>query len=136
MAALSASEVRAAVRGATRAIIDTYREKPETSREDVTEALDAACDAAFSTMVRYGSVTGYTVRDLVETAQPCATIIQVADDDAWVEDDSGLWQGLVYGVLACIAFHSLRNLLYEALRAEGYDTNDEYPFKSGGAENG
>jgi hypothetical protein len=65
---------------------------------------------------------------MVQTAGPCAEIIRVAEADAWVEDDRGLWEGLTYGVLACIAYYSLRNLLYQALTEAGHDSNDDLPF--------
>lgn len=101
----------------------------ETDRNDVIEALDEACDSLWCNLVRMGMITDYTVHDLVATASECAAIIEHAEEHAWVEDDSGLWEGLTYGALASIAYFSLRNCLYQALVDMGYDTNNELPFE-------
>jgi hypothetical protein len=101
----------------------------ETDREEVIEALDQACDYLWGNLVRMGALTEYMVNDLVATAPACAAIIEYAEEHAWVEDDSGLWDGLLYGVLASIAYFSLRNCLYQALADMGHDTNEEFPFE-------
>ena len=75
-----------------------------------------------------GLISNYDVDDLIETAYECSIIMKVAQEDAWVESDSGLWEGLTYGVLASMAFFSLRNLLYNALKNAGIDSNDDEPF--------
>jgi hypothetical protein len=101
----------------------------ETDREEVIEALDEACDSLWGALVQCGMITDYGVEDLVATAGDCAAIVQYAEEHAWVEDDHGLWEGLTYGVLASIAYFSLRNCLYQALADMGHDTNDEFPFE-------
>lgn len=110
------------------ATMGPFQDKPETDRETVIERLDEECDALFGSLVRNGRIDQYTVDDLIATAQPCAVILKVAQEDAWVEDDCGLWDGLTFGVLASITYFSLRNLLYERLKRQGHDTNDDYPF--------
>ncbi|MHC4372020.1 MAG: hypothetical protein ACYSW8_30815 [Planctomycetota bacterium] len=105
----------------------------ETDREEVIEALDGACDSLWGNLVQQGLITDYTVGDMVATATECAAIIKYAEDHAWVEDDSGLWEGVTYGVLAIVAYYSLRNCLYQALADMGHDTNDEFPFEKGEA---
>jgi hypothetical protein len=55
-------------------------------------------------------------------------ILKAAELDAWVEDDEGLWQGLTFGVLPAMAYYSLRNLLYQAMKDAGHDSNDDRPF--------
>ena len=47
-----------------------------------------------------------------------------------------LWDGLTYGVLASMAFYSLRNLIYVALKAKGCDTNDDFPLAKVKSEGG
>jgi hypothetical protein len=101
----------------------------ETDREEIIENLDQACDDLWGNLVRGGMITEYMVDDLVATATECAAIIEYAEEHAWVEDDHGLWEGLTYGVLASIAYFSLRNCLYQALADMGYDTNEDFPFE-------
>lgn len=120
--------IEATIQDAVQNIIDRFDE--ETEREEVIEALDIACDDAWCDLVKYKNVTEYDAHDLVDTAGACAEIIHYADQNAWVEDDSGLWEGLTYGVLASIAYFSLRNCFYQALFNLGYDTNNEYPLRS------
>lgn len=121
--------VRTSVTEVVQSVIDDFKDEPETDREAVIERLDEEGDSLFGSLVRHGMTTDYDVDDLIATAQPCAVILKVAKDDAWVEDDAGLWDGLTFGVLASIAFFSLRNLLYEGLKNAGYDTNDDRPFE-------
>lgn len=99
-------------------------------REEVIDRLDEESDAVWTELVKYGRIDKYTVDDLTETASDCAIIIEFAEERAWVETDSGLWQGLTYGVLASIAYSSLRNCFYQLLKDRGHDTNDEFPFAS------
>lgn len=108
-------------------IIDRF--DADADREDVIEALDEATEAAWAQLVKWGPICEYDVDDLVETAEACAAIIKYAESSAWVEDDHGLWEGLTYGVLASIAYFSLRNCFYQALADAGYDTNNDYPFE-------
>ena|SRR3990167_4970413 len=126
--ATTATDVREAVKSTIQDIIDDFKDEPETGRETVIERLDEECDTLFGQLVRQGRIDQYDVDDLVATAAPCAEILRVAKEDAWVEDDHGLWEGLTFGVLASIAFFSLRNLLYKALEEAGHDTNEDYPF--------
>ncbi len=65
-----------------------------------------------------------------EPPRPVAPIIEAANDRSWIADDSGLWEGMVYGTLAAVAFFSLENLIHSALEAAGVDTNDDFPFAS------
>ena len=99
-----------------------------TDREMVIERLDEVCDDAWGGLVKQGLIHEYEVSDLVETSASCATIIEFAERMAWVEDDHGLWDALTYGVLASIAYFSLRNCFYQALSDKGIDSNDDFPF--------
>jgi hypothetical protein len=125
------AEVRAKVEETITDIIDDYKDAPETDRETFIERMDEECDTLFGQLVKQGRIDQYTVDDLVETAADCAAIIQLAEQDAWVEDDHGLWDGLTYGVLASIAYFSLRNLLYQAMKDAGHDSNEDHPFSKG-----
>lgn len=125
---LTESEVRGRVADTIEYIIDEFKNQPDVDREIVIERLDENCDDLWGSLVKHGLISEYDVDDLIQTTDYCATILKVAKDDAWVEDDYGLWDGLTCGVLASIAYFSLRNLLYQKLRDEGFDTNDEHPF--------
>lgn len=128
MIQLTEQQVRDGVKGAVASIVDAFKGDPDTLRDDVLDRMSEETDTLFGQLVRSGRIDQYDVDDMVHTALATAIIIKVADEDASVEDDSGLWEGLTYGVQASIAYFSLRNLVYEALRAEGHDSNDDYPF--------
>lgn len=125
---LTCEEVRKGVADCVAGIIGDCKDNTEIGREKVIERLDEECDELFWKLVRYGWIDEYGVDDLVATAQQCAAIVKVAKEDAWIEDDHGLWDGQTYGVLASITYFSLRNLLYKKLAVEGYDSNEERPF--------
>lgn len=127
MRTITPGEVRAAVAAVVQGVVEEYRDT-DTDRDDIIERLDEECDTLFGQLVRHGRIDAYDVDDLIATAQPCGVIIQVAEADAWVEDDAGLWEGLTFGVLASVAYFSLRNLLYNAMKTAGYDTNNDRPF--------
>src|SRR5437667_12653302 len=109
-------KVRAQIEETIAEIIGDYRDNPETDRETLIERMDEECDTLFGRLVKQGRIDQYTLDDLVETAADCAAIIKLAEQDAWVEDDHGLRDGLTYGVLASIAYFSLRNLPYHATK--------------------
>ena len=127
-ATLTKGQIKTAVKDTIRSIIDDYKSEPETGRETVIERLDEECDSLWGNLVKYGRIDQYDSDDLVDTAAPCAAIVAYAKENAWVEDDSGLWEGMTFGVLASIAYSSLRNILYKALADSGHDTNDNFPF--------
>lgn len=121
-------EIRAEIEETVADIIGDYRNDPETDRETLIERMDEECDSLFGRLVKQGRIDEYSVDDLVETAGDCAAIIKLAEQDAWVEDDRGLWDGLTYGILASVAYFSLRNLLYQAMNYAGHDSNKDRPF--------
>ena len=110
-------------------MVDDYS-NTETDREDVLDRVFEEVDAAFGQLVRHGLITDYDAHDMVRSAPACCAIIEAADDRSWIADDSGLWEGMVYGTLAAVAFFSLENLIHSALEAAGVDTNDDFPFAS------
>jgi len=128
------AEVRAKIEETVADIIGDYRDDPEADRETLIERMDEECDTLFGRLVKQGRIDQYSVDDLVETAGDCAAIIKLAEQDAWVEDDHGLWDGLTYGILASIAYFSLRNLLYQAMKDAGHDSNEDRPFRKEGEE--
>lgn len=127
MAHATLDDVRQAVKDIAEEIISDC--SPETDRETLIERIDEECDSAWGNLVKTGRIDQYDATDLAQTAPSCSAIIQVAEQDAWVEDDHGLWEGLTYGVLASIAYFSLRNLIYQALVDAGVDSNDDMPFR-------
>jgi len=100
-----------------------------TGRDDVIDCLDEACDDAWSDLVQHGPLADYDIDDFVITAEPVAQILSFAKEHAWIEDDSGLWEGVTYGLPACIAYSSLRNCFYQSMADRGHDTNDDFPFE-------
>lgn len=128
MKTLTEHYVREMVQSTIEDVIADFKRDEDADRETVIKRLDEECDTLFGQLVQRGRVDQYDVEDLIATVQPCAAILRVAREDAWVEDDSGLWDGLTYGVVASIAYFSLRNLLYEGLKRAGYDSNKNYPF--------
>lgn len=128
MKTLTEKDVRYVVADTINDLIEDFKDEPDIDREAVIDRLDEECDTIFGQLVMLGRIDHYTVDDMIATAGPCATILQVAQADAWIEDDHGLWEGLTYGIIASIAFFSLRNLLYARLKHEGYDTNEDRPF--------
>lgn len=127
-ATLTNGKIRTAVKDTIRSIIDDYKSEPETDRETVIERLGEECDSLWGNLVKHGRIDQYDSDDLVDTAAPCAAIVAYAKENAWVEDDSGLWEGMTFGVLASIAYFSLRNVLYKALSDAGHDINEDFPF--------
>lgn len=128
MKTISTADVRETVENIVADVISDYKDQPDTDRETVIERLDEECDTAWGQLVQHGRIDQYDADDLINTAEACGTILKVAKADAWVEDDRGLWEGLTYGAVASQAYFSLRNLLYNALKQAGHDTNDDLPF--------
>jgi hypothetical protein len=128
---MSKQLTQAAVRRSVRSFVRETKQEfdADTNRETLMEWIDENCDSIWGNLVKMGRIDQYDVDDLVETASECATIIKTAKDDAWVEDDRGLWEGLTYGLVASIAYFSLRNLLYQGLKNAGIDSNNDYPLK-------
>ena len=58
--------------------------------EDLHDAIFEVTDDLFGRLVMMCPISAYEVSHLIETAPACCAIIQVAAEDAWVEDDSGL----------------------------------------------
>ncbi len=128
MKTISIEAVQQAVKDAVTGITADYENAPDTDRGTLMDRIFEETDTMFGNLVKQGRIDSYGADDLIETAQPCAVIIQTAKADAWVEDDCGLWEGLTFGVLASVAFFSLHNLLYQAMADAGHDSNDDYPF--------
>ena len=99
-------------------------------REELIEMLDDACDCVFVDYVDCVPIAEYNLDMLLDTSGACSEIIKYAEEVAWVEDDSGLWEGMTYGVLAAIAFGSLRNCFYQLMANRGYDSNNDLPFEN------
>lgn len=97
---------------------------------ELIEMLDDACDCVFVDYVDCVPIAEYNLDMLIDTSEACSEIIKYAEEVAWVEDDSGLWEGMTYGVLAAIAFGSLRNCFYQLMKDRGFDSNEDLPFKS------
>ena len=101
-----------------------------TNREQLIDLIDYEVDELFTERSnRTKRLDLYNLDDMLDTSQLCGEIIKFAEDRAWVEDDEGLWQGLVYGVLASVAYFSLRNCFVQLMQDRGIDVNDDFPFE-------
>ncbi len=101
----------------------------DTDREQLIEIIDDQYEDLFSEVVKCQRLDTYTLDDMLDTCQICGEIIKFAEDRAWVEDDTGLWEGLLYGVLASVAYFSLRNCFVQLMSDRGIDVNDDFPFE-------
>lgn len=125
---MTIEELREEISSSTKAFIE--EQDADVDRNDLLDAIFTLTDDLFGQIVRHGRIDQYSVDDLVNTATDCAMIIQLADEDAWVEDDGGLWDGLTHGVLASIAFFSLEHIIQRYLEDAGVDLNSDLPFDS------
>jgi hypothetical protein len=126
--ATTIEQVREAVKSTVEHVIAAYKDEPDTNRETIIDRLDEEADTLFGQLVYMGRIAQWDVDVLTNHAADCGAIIEAAKWDAWVEDDNGLWEGMTYGVLGAVAFYSLRNLLYQAMKDAAHDTNDDFPF--------
>lgn len=119
MAKLTVAKVREAVRAMAREVQDGIKEG-YSSREEPHDAIFGAVDSAWGDLVTEGRIDAWPVNPGAEVMQNLSVIMEVAEADAWVEDDPGLWDGL-HGaaVLGSMAFFSLQNCLWEELRRRG-----------------
>ena len=102
----------------------------DCDRNDLIDEIDRYCDGElWPYLVKQGRLDQYGLNDLIDTLPACATIIEAAEQEGCIADDSGLWEDMTYGVVPCIAYYSLRNLLYNALKEDGVDSNEENPFE-------
>jgi len=88
------------------------------SREDPHQAISEATDQGW---VELGFVGGlidqWPVNPGAEILGLCGTVLDYCEQEGWIEDDSGLWEGCNgAAVLGCQAFHSLQNVVWQKLR--------------------
>jgi hypothetical protein len=119
--------VREAVRETVQGVIEDLGSDPDTDRDTLIERLDEECDTLWGRLVYMGRIDQWGADDLARHASECGVILKTAEVDAWVEDDNGLWQGLTFGILPCMAYYSLRNLLHQAMKDAGHDSNEDRP---------
>jgi hypothetical protein len=103
----------------------------DTSRETLIEWMDEKADQLWGELVQQGRIDQYDAGELIETAPACGAILSLAQENGCLETGSGLWEGLTFGVLASMAYFSLRNLLYHFLCDAGVDSNNEQPLRKG-----
>lgn len=123
---LTTTTLRRMLRDMVREAKDEFN--AESNRDDVMEWIDQWVDDTWGDIVFQGMLTDYDLDDLMRSIPSCAVILELAKSDAWIEDDSGLWDGLTYGVVPSVAYFSLRNLAHAYLSKSGHDTNEDHPF--------
>lgn len=99
-------------------VVDAAHEiaEEEVGRNEPHDRIFEATDTIFARQVKAKKVSDYDVSDMLQTLGACAAILAVAEEDAWIEDDAGLWEGCEpYGVLASIAFFSLEHCIWQKL---------------------
>jgi len=130
MKTLTFNDIENAINNSVDDIINNYN--ADTKRETILDAVFDETDSIFGKLIKQKLVTNYTFDDLIDTATDCTVILKYAKKFAWVENDTELWEGLwerlCFGMIASIAFFSLRNCFYTALENKGYDTNDDFPL--------
>jgi len=93
-------------------------EAGDASRDEPHEAIFEAVDEGW---VELGFVGGridqWPVNPGAEVLGLCGAVLDYCEKEAWLEDDSGLWEGY-HGaaILGCQAFFSLQNVLWQKLR--------------------
>ncbi len=119
MAKLTVAKVREAVRDMAQEVQDSI-EEGYASRDEPHDAIFEAVDSTWGDLVTEGRIDAWPVNPGAEVLQTLGVIMEVAEADAWVADDPGLWAGL-HGaaVLGSMAFLSLENCLWEELRRRG-----------------
>ena len=100
----------------------------DSDRDSVLERCDEEADVLWCQLSQGGMIQDYRLSDMVETLQASEAIIRMAQEKNCVETDTGLWEGVTYGLVASIAYYSLRNLLYQAMREKGVELNDDRPL--------
>ena len=64
-----------------------------------------------------GRIDDWPINPGAEVLGLCGTVLDYCEEKAWIENDSGLWEGLNgAAVLGCQAYHSLQNVLWQKLR--------------------
>ncbi len=87
-------------------------------REEPHDAIFQAVDSGWVTLgFPAGLITEWPVNPSVKIITLLGRVLEYCEQEAWLEDDSGLWEGLTgSAVLASQAFFSLENVLWEKLR--------------------
>ena len=88
------------------------------SREEPHDAVFEAVDEGWTELgFEAGLISEWPVNPGAEILGRCGEVLDYCEQEAWIEDDSGLWDGL-HGaaILGIQAFFSLQNVLWEKLR--------------------
>lgn len=113
---VDAGELRQKVKDTAEAIAQDI-ESGLVRRDEPHDCIFEETDALFGSLVKMERVDRYTVDDMIDTIGSVATILRVAREDAWLPDDSGLWEGITpFGIPASVAFFALENCLWQKLR--------------------
>ncbi len=90
----------------------------EITRDEPHDAIFEAVDNGWGELgFPVGRIDQWPVNPGAKVLAKLAKVLDYCERTAWLEDDSGLWEGLSgVAVLASQAFFSLENVLWEKLR--------------------
>lgn len=103
---------------------DMTDEAEEAIREHDTDPHDAIFEAVDSWWgalgLPVGLIDSWPQNPGADVLTRCAEVLDYCEEEAWLADDSGLWEGLNgAAVVGAQAFHSLQNVVWEKLRERG-----------------
>lgn len=107
------------------AVVEAMADEAENAiRDHDTPYQDAIFEAVDSRWPDFGIPEGriaeWPTNPGADVLARCAKVLDYCAEEAWVEDDSGLWQGLEGGaVIGTQAFFSVQNVVWEKLRNRG-----------------
>lgn len=111
----SVEDLRSSLKGVARQVENDYDEG-DYLQDVLFERVDQWFNSKFSTG-QIKNMPSYPSSDYgFDRLKSAINLLQLADDDAWVTEDSGLWEGMEgQQVMFAQAFHSAENLVREYL---------------------
>lgn len=100
-------------------------------RETVIERINEEVDSMWGHLVYQGSLSDWSVEDVAEFADEWSAIIKAGKNNACIETDRGLWDGMTHQVPVVQAFYTLWNLfVHRCAREWDIDVNETEPLKT------
>ena len=94
-------------------IADGTIDDPEQPHDSIFELVDGAWGGIVG---YYGLLSEWPINPGVDVLHNVVTVLEVAEEEQCVEDDSGIWEGMNgAAVLGCQAFFSLMVLVWKKL---------------------
>lgn len=115
MAVLGTEELRVMLKNEAEELAEEYEQGDELP-DEIFRTIDNWFQSKFATG-KITNMSSYPTGEYErENLQTMLNLLELADQDAWVTEDSGLWEGMEgQQVIFAQAFHSAENLLREYL---------------------